>query len=508
MKKRALFTIPISLLLIAVMVTSFFLINIKPATGNISSAQRLAEYTKPAVVRIVDYAVVQWQFNDNNPDVKAVFNQLKNQTIIGGSGSGAIISSNGYIVTNAHVVEFAKMKDEDIANEAFKQLVAIMADYFKEDYQVAYDYLVSYTQYSDIKKATKVILPGGDILDGEIKSYGAPINEGKDVAVVKIEGKNLPTIPLGDSDDIQNQDNIWVSGYPAAGDSDLLSPDSSLVSSMTAGQISATSKKTEQGSPVIQINAAATHGNSGGPVINEKGQIIGLLTFRGDTVNGQEVQGFNFAVPVNTVKEFVNQAGVKNFKSDTDKLFKEGLDLYWGGYYKHALAKFEAVQRIYSNHSEIKQYIANSEKKMSSSKVLWSDYTTIFYIVDGVSGLLVIILLVFTFAFRPKQPAAAAGNTNPAPAPVAPVVPTAPAAPAAPVNPAAPTTPVQPVAHAAPTAPAAPVDPTVPPTTPAGPPVSENTLSDLTKDGKIDIQDLLLALQEHQKKQKKEEKGE
>lgn len=456
MKKRAFFTIPISLLLITVIVASFFLINIKPATENIDQAQKLAEYTKPAVVRIVDYAVVEWQFNDNNPNVETVFNQLKYQTVIGGSGSGAIISSNGYIVTNAHVVELAKMQDEDIANAAFKQLVAVMADHFKEDYNVAYDYLVTYTQYTRIKKATKVILPGGDKLDGEIKSYGAPINEGKDVAVLKIEGKNLPTLPLGDSDNVQNQDNIWVSGYPAAADSDLLSSDSSLVSSMNAGQISATSKKTDQGSPVIQINAAATHGNSGGPVINEKGEIIGLLTFRGDTVNGQEVQGFNFAVPVITVKEFVNQAGAKNAKSDTDKIHKDGLALYWGGYYKDALEKFEAVQRIYPNHSEIKQYTTNSEKKMGSSKTLWSDYATIFYIVDGVLGLLIIILLVFTFAFRPKKPIARADvDANPAPAPP-PIVP-------------------------------------------------ENTLADLNKDGKIDVQDILLALQEHQKKQKKDE---
>jgi hypothetical protein len=299
----------------------------------------------------------------------------------------------------------------------------------------------------------KVVLPGGDVLDGEVKSYGAPINEGKDVAVLKIEGKNLPTLPLGNSDDIQNQDNIWVSGYPAAADSDLLSPDSSLVSSMNAGQISATSKKTDQGSPVIQINAAATHGNSGGPVINEKGQIIGLLTFRGDTVNGQEVQGFNFAVPVNTVKEFVNQAGVRNTQSETDKLYQEGLELYWGGYYKHALEKFEAVQRIYPNHSEIKQYISNTEKKMGSSKTLWSDYSTIFYIVDGVSGLIILILLVFTFAVKPKQTAVSAPSAGPAPPSAAP----------------------------------------------------ENTLADLNKDGKIDVQDILLALQEHQKKQKKDD---
>ena len=463
LKKRAFFTIPISLLLIAVIVTSFFLINIKPVEGKIARAQKLAEYTKPAVVRIVDYAVVGWQFdNPGDTEVIAILDQLKFQSVVGGSGSGAIISSDGYIVTNAHVVEATQMKDEDIANAAFEQLVGIVADYFKVDYETAYQYMLTYTKYTEIKKVLKVILPGGDVLDGEVKSYGAPVNQGKDVSVLKIEGKNLPTLPLGNSDDIQNQDNIWVSGYPAAADSDLLSQDSSLVSSINAGQISATSKKTEQGSPVIQINAAASHGNSGGPVINETGQIIGLLTFRGDTVNGQEVQGFNFAVPVNTVQEFVNQAGVRNMKSETDKLYKEGLELYWGGYYKHALEKFEAVQRIYPNHSEIKQYIANSEKKISSSKTLWSDYTTIFYIVDGVSGLLILVLLVFTFTFRPKKPAVAAaipaaGSANPSPEPPPPLADT------------------------------------------------ENTLADLNKDGKIDVQDILLALQEHQKKQKKDE---
>jgi serine protease Do len=450
LKKRALFTIPLSLILIAVIVSSFFLINIKPATGNIAQAQKLAEYTKPAVVRILDYAVVEWQFNNpNDPEVMALLEQLNYQSVLGGSGSGGIISSDGYIVTNAHVVETTQMKDEDIANAAFEQLVGIMADYFKVDYDTAYKYMLNYTQYTGVKKVLKVILPGGDVLDGEVKSYGAPINEGKDVAVLKIEGKNLPTLPLGNSDNIQNQDNIWVIGYPAAADSDLLSPDSSLVSSMNAGQISATSKKTEQGSPVIQINAAATHGNSGGPVINEKGEIIGLLTFRGDTVNGQEVQGFNFAVPVNTVKEFVNQAGVRNTKSETDKLYQEGLELYWGGYYKHALEKFEAVQRIYPNHSEIKQYIANSEKKMDSSKTLWSDYATIFYIIDGVAGLLILILLVFTFAFKPKGPAAVvSGPTPPMP--------------------------------------------------------GSGGLSDLNGDGKIDVQDILHALQEQQRKQNKD----
>ncbi|WP_342433060.1 trypsin-like peptidase domain-containing protein [Neobacillus sp. FSL H8-0543] len=455
--KRALFTIPLSLLLIGVIIGSFVLMGIKPNSSGISQAQKLAEYTKPAVVRIIDYAVVGWQFNNpDDPEVASILAQLNNQTVIGGSGSGAIISSDGYIVTNAHVVEGSQMEDADLANAAFEQLVSIMADYYQIDFETAYDYMLTYTQYTSIDRFLKVILPGGDTLDGEVKSYGAPINEGKDVAVLKIEGKNLPTIKLGNSDDIQNQENIWVSGYPAAADSDLLSPDSSLVSSMNAGQISATSKKTEQGSPVIQINAAATHGNSGGPVINDKGEIIGLLTFRGDTVNGQEVQGFNFAVPVNTVKEFVNQAGARNAISDTDKLYRDGLELYWGGYYKNALEKFEAVQRIYPNHSEIKHLITNAEKKTGESKTLWSDYTTLFYIVDGVAGLLIILLLVFTFAFKPKQRNVATAAAHPAPPP---------------------------------------------------PSKPETSIPDLNNDGKIDVQDILLALQEQQKKQEKDKKN-
>ncbi|OYD56097.1 serine protease [Fictibacillus aquaticus] len=381
---------------------------IQPESSGISKAQKLAEMSKPAVVRILDYAVVDWQFSGTNPDVAEYMNAVQYRSVFGGSGSGAIISPDGYIVTNAHVVNGSQLKEEEIANIAFEQLVGEIADYYGYNYQAVYDYMVQYTLYTNVEKVLKVILPGGDELAGEVKSYGGMDNAGKDVAVVKVEAKNLPTLKFGNSDNIENQDNIWVIGYPAAANSDVLSQDSSLVSSMNAGQISATSKKTEQGSPVIQLNAASTHGNSGGPVINDKGEIVGLLTFRGDTVNGQEVQGFNFAVPVNTVKEFVNQAGAKNKKGDIDKLYEEGLIYYWGGYYKNALEKFEAVERLYSKHSEVNRYISLAEKKAPDSKKLWSDYSTIFYIADGIFLLLIVFLMLFTFVMKPKQPKPAA----------------------------------------------------------------------------------------------------
>lgn len=404
--KKSFITIPIIVVLVVAMIFSVLLMNRKPDTSHVSTAQKIAEYSKPAVVRVYDYAIVKWKFYNNyDYEVVEFFQMIQNQSIIGGAGSGAIISSNGYIVTNAHVVEVAKMEEQQIANMAFEQICRQLAAYFGIPLEVTKQYMLQYTEWESVTKVLKVVLPGGEILDAEVKSYGAPIGEGKDVAVLKVEGKNLPTITLGDSDKVKLQDNVWVVGYPGAGDSDLLSPDSTLVASITDGRVSATDKKSAQGASVIQISAASTHGNSGGPVITEDGTVIGLLTFRGDTVNGQEIQGFNFVVPVNTVKEFVNASGGKNEAGAVDRLYKEGLELYWGGYYKDALVKFEEVQRLFPGHSEIKKLIMESQQKSPDSKILWSKYKYSFIGFDAAALLAIILLLFFTFFNKKTTPA-------------------------------------------------------------------------------------------------------
>ena len=80
---------------------------------------------------------------------------------------------------------------------------------------------------------------------------------------------------------------------------------------MNDGKISA-KKQSSSGAPILQTSTPATHGNSGGPVLNDANEVVGLLTFRGDTVNGQEVSGFAFIVPSNTVMEYVKSAGAAN----------------------------------------------------------------------------------------------------------------------------------------------------------------------------------------------------
>lgn len=402
--KRKFITIPIVLLLSVSIIVTTVLLRIKPDTSNITVAQRVATFSKPAVVRIFNYAIVKWRFNNYyDQDLTYYFNSIQNETLIGGSGSGAIISSNGYIVTNAHVVELSKLDDEDIVGRAFTDLCTQVASEFGVTVDEARKYLLKYVTYDSVNRYLKVIIPNGEVFDGEIKSYGAPVGEGKDVSVVKIESKNLPSLRLGASDKVKLQDSIWVFGYPGAADSEILSPSSAIVVSITDGKVSATDKKSTQGASVLQISAAASHGNSGGPVVNEQGEIVGLLTFRGNTVNGQEVQGFNFAVPVDTAKEFVSQAGANNDPSIIDNLYKEGMELYWGGYYKDAITKFEEIQRLYPEHSEIKELITDSQQNMSNSKTLWSKYKTMFIIYDSIAGVFIVLLIIYGFVLKPKK---------------------------------------------------------------------------------------------------------
>lgn len=387
-------------LLCGVIIISQILVNQKPDTSNIPRSQWVAALVKPSVVRLVQGYSIKWTYVppvDADYQVDAIIEDYMNginwMTDYYTTGSGAIISSDGYIVTNAHVVDVTQMEDAKLIDQALAPLVNDLTPMFDTDKDTMYTYLKGTLLTEDFSKVLKVILPSGEILDGEVKSYGAPVGEGEDVAVVKINKKNLPSMRLGDSNKLNLQDNITIFGYPGAADSSLFTDESSLVVTITNGKVSALDKKSTAGTPVLQVDAAATHGNSGGPIADDKGTLVGLLTFRSEN-NPQEVQGFNFAVPVSTVNAFIKKTRANNQESKLDTLYREGLDLYWSGYYKEALTKFEEVRDIYPKHSDIKKFISDSRDKLSESKFLWSSYKDTALIVDIACGVLFLLLFI------------------------------------------------------------------------------------------------------------------
>ncbi len=163
-----------------------------------------------------------------------------------GQGSGFIISTDGYVITNAHVVQRAD------------------------------EVLVTLTDKREFK--AKVI--GTD--------------ERTDVAVLKIDTTGLPKLNIGDSDKVRVGEWVLAIGSPFG-----------FENTVTAGIVSAKSRDTGDFVPFIQTDAAVNPGNSGGPLFNTKGEVIGINSqiFSG---NGGYL-GISFAIPVNTAMGVANQ---------------------------------------------------------------------------------------------------------------------------------------------------------------------------------------------------------
>jgi len=356
-----------------------------------SSEEKLSKLTKPAVVRVVAFYWGTWTIGN-----------VRINAFHGGQGSGAIIHPDGYIVTNAHVVEAYTNNDK----QRFQNLAIALINYLVQNYHLTQQQAISLitsgaAKLDKINNVFVVITPGGEQLPFYLKEVGSVTGDkdGKDVAVIKVEGRNLPTLTLGDSDKIRTGERIFVAGYP--GDADLTkwglgNQQSALEWSWAPGTISSDRKVSAQGAPLIQVNAEGVKpGNSGGPVLNAEGQVIGLLTF--GTPGGP-----HWAMATKTVQEFVRKAGIGNEASLTDKAYREGLNYYWQGYYSKAIAKFEEVRRLYPKHSEVDGLLADCQNNVAqgNDKYYLPDYYPYF----AAATLVLVAAAVLLIRRRKKLP--------------------------------------------------------------------------------------------------------
>ena len=176
------------------------------------------------------------------------------------TGSGVIISSDGYILTNNHVVNTASTS--------------------------------SFFQVSQASKVTVKLY--NDETEYEAKIVGT--DETTDLAVIKIEKDNLPAAELGDSDSVKVGEFSMAVGNPLG-----------MESTVTAGIISASKRTiTSDGKEftVIQTDAAINSGNSGGALVNSKGEVIGINTLK---LSGTGVEGIGFAIPINSTVDIYEQ---------------------------------------------------------------------------------------------------------------------------------------------------------------------------------------------------------
>jgi len=190
---------------------------------------------------------------------------------------------------------------------------------------------------------------------------------------------------------------------------DDLSQTSMLEASITSGHVSSL-KLDVKGTPVIQFDAPVTWGNSGGPVFNDTGEVIGIATFISLAPTGAQsaipIQGFNFAVPINTAKEFISAAGIQSKRGLIDSLWQQALDLYFDEDYEEAIVKCDEILRLMPNQPDAKRIQVKCQEWLTAHPpTFFSRYGTILAIVGGGLLLLVIVGVVVILASRGKKAA-------------------------------------------------------------------------------------------------------
>ena len=199
------------------------------------------------------------------------------------TGSGVVLTEDGYVITNYHVVEGA----------ASVQVLLTDGRYLEAN------------------------MIGGDKLS--------------DLAVLQVEADDLISAEFGDSDTLRVGDTVVAIGDPLGVE---------LRGTMTDGIVSAINRDiTTEGRTLtlIQTNAALNSGNSGGPLINCYGQVIGINTMKiGDYVNSAGVEGLGFAIPSTTVKQIVDQLISQGYVSGRPALGISGtaLSSFYQYYYR------------------------------------------------------------------------------------------------------------------------------------------------------------------------------
>ncbi|MDX5435645.1 MAG: trypsin-like peptidase domain-containing protein, partial [Pontibacter sp.] len=223
---------------------------------------RAAAQVTPAVVHINTMYGGAGQ-TARNP-IYGLFGLPETPTPASGSGSGVFITRDGYIVTNNHVIESAS------------DIEVVLTD----------------------KRSFKAELIG--------------LDPGTDLALLKVDGKDFPVVPLGNSDSVQVGEWVLAVGYPL-----------SLNSTVTAGIISAKGRsigilnrpsQNSYGEPdqaantaiesFLQTDAAINPGNSGGALVNANGELIGINAAIASQTGSYS--GYGFAIPVNLMQKVVN----------------------------------------------------------------------------------------------------------------------------------------------------------------------------------------------------------
>lgn len=242
--------------------------------------------------------------NKVTPSVVSITSKFSDGT---GTGTGIILTADGYITTNAHVVE---------AEVAVKSNNSSSNDFFGGFGSFFSGYGTSY----EVEKAKEITVTLSNEKEYTAKLIGT--DTATDLAILKIEAKNLTPAEIGSSEKLIMGEKAITLGYPLGMG---LSASEGIISGLNKEMTIELTGGGTADMVLIQTDAAINPGNSGGPLINADGQIVGITSSK---IVSSNIEGIGFAIPITTamplLEEIIENGYVAN---TTPKIGITGTDI-------------------------------------------------------------------------------------------------------------------------------------------------------------------------------------
>lgn len=361
--------------------------------GNVQNpVVRAVDIAKPAVVRIFTLISSQLVVHFSTGDV--TFPQPGSSAgsnySLGLSGSGTFISSHGDILTADHVVNppqdqsLSQYLDDTAAQDVTNYINAhskTQVTVAQVDQELKTGQISSTPQYgqtiSQVFLSTQFTGPlTAPDLSSVPANLQAPVDkieaqsavDQSDVAIIHVNMNDMPSVQLGDSSSVQQQDQLTIIGFPGNGDvsakpTDLLN---SSVNNIGVSSI----KTTDSGAQVIQVGGNVEHGDSGGPALDSNGNVVGIVSF-GLSTSG-DPGGTSFLQASNSAETLIKSLNLDTTPGPFQKAWSQAFNDYAAttpGHWHKAAQELQSLASKYPLFLAITPYLTYAQQQAKIEKV-------------------------------------------------------------------------------------------------------------------------------------------
>ena len=307
------------------------------------------------------------------------------------TGTGWFVDGRGYVVTNAHVVDPAHRLPPGVTHELKKKAIeqACVEPQLKarglmhgqrpdveERIRQAAASVALAGANLEAQPSITVMLSNGVKLPAQVQKFSPPPSvdsagkptpdSGRDLALLRVQDGVYPAIGLT-MREVQIGDPVHILGFPGVVLShELLNQNVTLEASATNGAVSGF-KMDVINQDLIQTDAPAAHGNSGGPAVTDDATLVGVMQFVSLSASGANVQGFNFLIPARDVGKFLQGTEVKKpGESKFNPIWAEGVELLLSQRYKAAVAKISEANALVPNLTDVKHSLEQAQEKVKN----------------------------------------------------------------------------------------------------------------------------------------------